>query len=207
MSCIHNITADYRQGMFDEREAMKRFFQCEEAQKIACSVFMRYQKKLYFIDWDVVLTDAVVRFMERLVLEKERNVKPIEKAGSVFWLICNQCCFKYLKMPGYVTADDHLFEAFSDLTGTGTNPRLYEKLVGLLDQLGFPCGRLLFLNYLAEPPVKDYEKLFNTLLEEAKHKGVGLRVTSSSGIPNLLWHSRKKFRDFLNGHTDLDELL
>ncbi|MDO8367839.1 MAG: hypothetical protein Q7T20_13645 [Saprospiraceae bacterium] len=207
MACIQTITAEFRQGNFEEREAMKRFFQCDEAQKIAWSVYSRYKKKLYFIDWDVVLTDAVVRFMERLVLEKERGVKPIEKSGAIFWLICNQCCWKYLKMPGYGTADEQILETFTSMVNTGNNPGLYEKLVGLLDQLGFPCGKLLYLNYLAEPPVKDYEKLFKTLSEEAREKGVGLRVTSASGIPNLLWHSRKKFRDFLKGHSDLDELL
>lgn len=207
MACIQNITAEFRQGKFEEKEAMKRFFLCSEAQKIACSVFSRYKKKLYFIDWDVILTDAVIRFMERLVYEQERNVRPIEKPGSVFYLICNQCCLKYLKTPGYTVADDQLFETFSILAGNGDNPGLYEKLVGLLDQLGFPSGKLLFLNYLAEPPVKDYEILFKTLSEEAKEMGVRLRVTSPAGIPNLLWHSRKKFRDFLSGHADLDELL
>ena len=93
MAGILHITTVYRQGMSDDREAMKQLFQCEDAQKIACSVFLRYKKKLQYVDWDIVLTDAIVRYMERLIREKEHDVKPIEKPAAVFWLICNQICW------------------------------------------------------------------------------------------------------------------
>ncbi len=77
----------------------------------------------------------------------------------------------------------------------------------LLKALGFPCGRLLFLYYLAEPPVKDYRLLYEILSEEALKIEHTLRVKGPAGIPNLLTNCKQRFRDFLRARPDdLDEL-
>lgn len=125
----------------------KNYFD-QELQKIAKAVADKWL--VLTLTWKDIHTEACLRLAMR------KGEAPIGNLKGFYYGLCNNYCQEVYRGMGELIDPVELLL----LEGTSNKPYVWELLINMLYEFGFPCGLLLFLFYLAEPPIKDKETLF-----------------------------------------------
>ncbi len=174
-----------------------------ELQKVAKMVFAKWNVLYHMMDWEELHLEGcadltLTEYEMGIKGEREKGKPLIRDRGAFYRTICQRICYKKAQGEYPNQPIDPIELLLPNLEGDKTDKRAI--LINMLHQFGLPCGLLLFLFYMGEPPVKDKETLYQVAIF------LGANVKSPKGMDNGMWECRRRFRDFVSQHPNFEDL-
>jgi hypothetical protein len=156
-----------------EEKAMRLILQNEQFKKAAFLAHRKYAAIHALADWEDVMYDAVVRFVEMI----RRGKKPEKDCLVSFRTICRNICSEYRraqKRPAWWMIEE--LDIPKDLIPSMSQSRA-EKLMSYFAQLRQTCQILLEAKFLWVPPENDNEALSELVGGVPKASAVPTTIT------------------------------